>query len=204
MWATGWPSACCLGEHDNKLLQRALITPHERSTNTVEEIFGCCKMSLLSSVHDTLLFLFSSLLSLLLSVWGWKVSTNHFLPSALLFSSFSLSVQTHLCVPATSSLPYATLIQLRHFSQQPPEGYQHHVKNTEPFPCSQESQALQGGESGQSNRGHQVPGTNFKQIFVLGQILNKILNRNILYAKIILYSPGEVKNKIQEFCQLLQ
>lgn len=130
--------------------------------------------------------------------------------------------QTIFCLLHYCSAPFPS--QCRHtsvFLQHPPypmplsynsdtsansplKGISTMSKIQSPFPCSQESQALQGGESGQSNRGHQVPGTNFKQIFVLGQILNKILNRNILYAKIILYSPGEVKNKIQEFCQLLQ
>lgn len=188
----GHRMAVCLlsGGTDNKLLQRALITPHERSTNTVEEIFGCCKMSPLSSVHDMLLFLFPSLLSLLLSAWGWKVSTNHFLPSALLFSSFSLSVQTRLRVPATSSLPYAALIQFWHFSQQSPEGYQHHAKNTEPFSLPPGVTGTAGrGESGQSEA---------------TRSLGQTLNRNIPYVKIILYSPGEVKNKIQDFCQVMQ
>lgn len=53
-----------------------------------------------------------------------------------------------------------------------------------PFPCPQESQAQQGGESGQSEA---------------TRSLGQILNRNIPYVKIILYSPGEVKNKIQDF-----
>lgn len=186
----GHRMAVCLlsGGTDKKLLQRALITPHERSTNTVEEIFGCCKMSPLSSVHDMLLFLFPSLLSLLMSACGWKVSTNHFLPSALLFSSFSLSVQTRLRVPATSSLHPPYPMQLSYNSDisanSPLKDISTMPKIQSPFPCPQESQAQQGGESGQSEA---------------SRSLGQILNRNIPYVKIILYSPGEVKNKIQDF-----
>jgi len=57
-----------------------------------------------------------------------------------------------------------------------------------PFPCPQESQSLQGGESGQSEA---------------TKLLGQTLNRNIPRVKIIPYSPGEVKNKIHGCCQLL-
>lgn len=95
MWVTGWLSAFCLGEHDNKPLQRTLITPHERRTNTVE-ILGCCKMSPLSLLCDTLLFWFPSLPSPLSSAEGWEASTKLF--------SFHITFQFLLLVSADTSL----------------------------------------------------------------------------------------------------
>lgn len=95
MWVTGWLSAFCLGEHGNKPLQRTLITPHERRTNTVE-ILGCCKTSLLPSLCDMLLFWFPSLPSPLSNAEGWEASTKLF--------SFHITFQFLLPVSADTSL----------------------------------------------------------------------------------------------------
>lgn len=151
MWVTGLLSAFCLGEHDNKPLQRTPITPYERTANTVKEIFGCCKMLLLSSLCGTLLFLFPTLPSPFLSAQGWKVCTTlssfHFTFQVL----FLLNIDAHLCSSSTHP-PYPK--QLSYKSVTPVIGVLRGIgtmpKNREgPFPCPKEAQWLQWGESGQ-------------------------------------------------------
>lgn len=149
MWVTGPLSALCLGERDNKPLQRTPITPHERTANTVKEIFGCCKMLLLSSLCDMLLFFISFPSQPLLECPRLKSIHNVFLsfylsghfPSQCRCTSMFLQ---HPPYPKQLSYKSVTLVigVLRDIGTMP--------KNREgPFPCSKEAQWLQGGESGQ-------------------------------------------------------